>query len=84
MKQRDPDLVTASEIASWGWCPEAWRLHALGHEPENRAAIERGERFHARTATYEGRSRSAITLGWWLFAAALLMAILAFVLLRGR
>ena len=39
--------LTASEIASWAWCPEAWRLEALGAVPENRADIERGERHHA-------------------------------------
>ena len=34
------DVVTASEIASWAWCPEAWRLETLGHEPETRAALD--------------------------------------------
>jgi hypothetical protein len=35
MKQlRDPEIVSASEIASWVWCPEAWRLGAeLGLRP---------------------------------------------------
>jgi hypothetical protein len=80
---RNDDLVSASEIAAWAWCPESWRLDALGHEPENMAAMKRGERFHARTARFEGRSRSAISLGWWLLALALLVAVLAFVLVRG-
>ena len=82
MKRRDDDVVSASEIASWAWCPESWRLQSLGHEPENRAAMIRGEKFHARTAAFEERSRSAISLGWWLLAAALLLAVLAFVLGR--
>src|SRR5262249_7608683 len=41
--KRNDEVVSASEIASWGWCPESWRLSALGAEPENRAAMKRGE-----------------------------------------
>ena len=76
-------MVSASEIASWAWCPESWRLSALGHEPANRAAMKQGEEFHVRKAAFEVRSRSAISVGWWLLAAALLLAALALVLVRG-
>ena len=79
---RNDDVVSASEIASWAWCPESWRLQSLGHEPGNRAAMKRGEKFHARTVAFEERSRSAISLGWWLLATALLLAVLALVLVR--
>ena len=82
MKRHDGDVVSAWEIASWAWCPESWRLQSLGHEPENRAALSRGEEFHARTAVFEVRSRSTISLGGWLLVASLL-AVLAFVLVRG-
>ncbi len=82
MKRTD-EVVSASEIASWAWCPESWRLNSLGQEPENRAAMKRCEEFHARTAVFEVRSRSTISLGWWLLAASLLLAFLAFVLVRG-
>lgn len=77
------DVVSASEIAAWAWCPESWRLAALGHEPGNKAALARGERHHERKAAFEERSRSAISLGWWLLAAALLLAVLALLLVRG-
>jgi hypothetical protein len=80
--KRSDDVVSASEIASWAWCPESWRLESLGAEPSNRADRDRGERFHSRTAAFESRSRSAMALGWWLLAAALLVAALAFVLAR--
>ena len=43
MKQLDDDVVSASEIAQWAWCPESWRLDSLGFEPGNRAALEKGE-----------------------------------------
>jgi hypothetical protein len=77
------EIVSASEIGSWAWCPESWRLESLGAEPENRASLSRGETFHARKAVFEKRSRSAIALGWWLFAVALLVGVLALVLMRG-
>lgn len=77
MNRRNPDLVTASEIASWAWCPESWRLESLGAEPSNRVAMARGETHHARKAVFEERSRSAISLGWCLLLFAALMALLA-------
>ena len=83
MKARDPDVVSASEIASWTWCPESWRLSSLGHEPSNREAMASGERRHEDTAAFEGGSRSAISLGWSLLVAAALLALAA-VLLAGR
>ena len=76
------DVVSASEIGSWAWCPESWRLESLGHEPGTRAALKRGERRHARIAAFEGWSGWAVRVGFWLLAAALLMAALAFLLAR--
>src|SRR4051812_11625191 len=36
MNQRDREVVSASEIAAYAWCPESWRLESgLGVEPEN-------------------------------------------------
>jgi hypothetical protein len=81
----DPDAVSASEIARWAWCPEAWRLdEILGHEPANRADKEKRRGHHEGRASFEARSRSNISLGPWLLAAAGLLALLAlFVLARG-
>lgn len=76
MKRRD-DIVSASEIASWNWCPESWRLDFLGAEPSNRAEMARGEKHHARKAVFEERSRSAISLGCCLLLFAALIALLA-------
>jgi len=83
MSRRDPDVVTASEIAAWAWCPESWRLSSLGHEPENRASLERGQAFHESTAAFEERSRSAISLGWRLLVAAAGLVALAAYLAGG-
>jgi hypothetical protein len=79
---RNNDVVSASEIAAWAWCPESWRLNALGLEPGNRAALKRGERRHARIAAFEGWSRWAMRVGCWILATALLVAALAFLLAR--
>ena len=49
-----------------------------------RPAIKRGEIRHARTAAFEDRPRSALSLGWWLLVAAVLLTVLALVLVRGN
>jgi hypothetical protein len=76
------DIVSASEIASWAWCPESWRLQALGNEPENQADLRRGELHHAQKAFFEKLSRLAILLGWWFIAVAVLVAIAVLALAR--
>jgi Flp pilus assembly protein TadB len=78
--KRNDDVVAASELAAYAWCPESWRLDTLGAEPENRAALQRGERRHARTALFERLSAVAIRVGVWLLVLGLLLAALAFVL----
>lgn len=80
MKSDSTEVVTASEIASWAWCPESWRLEALGAEQGNRTAIRRGDSFHSRLGFAERLTAFATTLGWWLLAAGLLLALLAIVL----
>jgi len=80
MKSRSNDVVSASEIASWVWCPETWRLEALGQEPANEAERARGDTFHARTAAAEIASRRVAVLGRWLLALGLVVAVICFVL----
>jgi hypothetical protein len=77
--KRSDDVVSASDIASWAWCPESWRLDSLGAEPSNRVELARGETHHVQKAAFEERSRSALSLGWCLLFAALvgLVALLA-------
>jgi hypothetical protein len=75
------DVVSASEIASWVYCPEQWRLHSgLGHESENVASLARGERFHEATAAVERSSRRILRLaGILIVVAALLLVVLLLV-----
>lgn len=85
MRRRRDDVVSAAEIAAWARCPESRRLRSLGHESQDRAALERGEAVHARTAAFEPRSRSAMSLGRRLLVgAALLLVTLAPVPVVGR
>lgn len=83
MKGNRTDVVSATEIASWAWCPESWRLEALGEAPGNRDALDRGHNFHTRTARYEVASRRGVRLGRWLLVLALLIAALWVALLVG-
>ena len=66
--KHDNDVVSASEIASWAWCPESWRLESLEVGRDD-AGFSAGRAFHDETAVFEERSRSAISLGWWLLVS---------------
>ena len=66
------DLITATEIATWVYCPEQSRLeHGLGLEPVNRKELAAGERHHSRKAVAERLAGVAITLGRGLVVVAL-------------
>ena len=80
-------IVSASEVASWVYCPEQWRLQSLGHESENVTSLKRGERFHESTAAVERSSRRVLRLAgilivvaenlpavWWRFPVLVLSA----------
>jgi hypothetical protein len=71
-------VVSATEIASFVYCPEQWRLeHGLGNESENTASLSRGEAFHTRSATLEVRTRKASWVGLVLIALAAVVLLLA-------
>ena len=75
--QRPEDLIAASEIASFVYCPEAWRLeYGLGLPAENRAAMDAGTRHHARKAVAERLAGWSIGLGRLAVLAALVLLLL--------
>jgi hypothetical protein len=75
--RRSDDLITASEIACFAWCAEAWRLeYGLGLPAENQAEREAGTRHHARKAAAERVAGLSIHLGQVLVIAALLLLLL--------
>ena len=76
-------MVTASEIAAFVYCPEAWRLeHALGLEPENRAALDVGERHHAGKAVAERVAGGAVAVGRLVAVLAVVVLLLLWVFSR--
>ena len=75
--RRSDDLITASEIASFAYCPEQWRLeYALGLSVGNQAALEAGTWHHARKAAAEREAGWSIRLGQVIIIAALLLLLL--------
>jgi hypothetical protein len=79
------DVVSASEIASFVYCPEQWRLQcALGNEPQNRESLARGKSFHRSTARFDVWSRRLERLGTLLVLLALLAAVVAMRLVGWR
>ncbi len=73
-------IVSASEVASWVYCPEQWRLqHGLGHESENVASLNRGGRFHESTAAVERSSRRILRLAAALIIVAALILVVVLV-----
>ena len=72
-------VVSASEIASFAYCPEQWRLqYGLGHRSENVSTLERGEAFHAKVAAIEVSSRKVFRVSWLLIVVGLVLGLLAF------
>lgn len=86
MAKRHPDdVVSASEIASWALCPEAWRLgQGLGLRPGNEERLQEGELFHARTAAIERHSGTALRVGLVLLALGVVGLGLGLYALVGR
>ena len=71
-----PDVVSASEIASWAWCPEAWRLEAVGEAPADVMPLARGRTLHARMAAADVSTGRAVRVGGWFLAVALLLLLI--------
>ena len=82
---REPSrLISASEVASWAYCPEQWRLsYAQGKipHPKSRAVMRAGERHHAVNTAAERVAARAIRVGNRLVASTLLLLLLVVALL---
>lgn len=66
------EWISATELASYAYCPEAWRLeHGLKLRPGNERARAKGVRVHERWQRVERRS------AWWIRVAVLCLTIAA-------
>ncbi len=65
--------ISASEVASFAYCLEAWRLeHGLVLTPGNQPALAKGVAQHQEWQQVEQRSGSLVRVAMWVFAAAVL------------
>jgi hypothetical protein len=75
--QRSEDLITASEIACFAYCPEQWRLQSgLGRPAENQAALDTGTRHHAVKAAAERVAAWSIRIGLVLVVTAVVVLLI--------
>lgn len=74
---RNPETVTASEIGSFVYCPESWRLNALGLPAANQPERDAGTTDHAGLEAAERFARDHIAAGRFLLILAALMLLLA-------
>jgi hypothetical protein len=72
MEDQPPETVTASEIAEFVFCPEAWRLAQTGAPSANQPIREAGTAYHSGQAAAERVAGGAIAIGRILVAVALL------------
>jgi hypothetical protein len=78
-----PEMVTASEIACFAYCPEQWRLeYGLELLPANRAALDAGKRHHWWKAIAERIAARFIAIGRVLIVAAVLALLLMWLVWR--
>lgn len=71
----DDRLISATEIASWAYCPEQWRLrHGLGYPSGNHKQLAAGVRHHAEKAAAE--MLAGHSLRWGRLLMTLAVAVL--------
>ena len=82
-QKRGSGMVSAQEIACYAYCPEQWRLqYGMGLKPGNRAAMESGNRHHARKAVAERIAGGIVAVGGWLVALAALVLLVLWLVWR--
>ena len=79
---RPLETVTASENADFVFCPEAWRLNALGVPSANQTERDLGTTYHAHKAIAERVAGGSIAFGFGLIIFALLTLTLSWFLSR--
>jgi hypothetical protein len=66
------DLISATEIATWVYCPEQWRLeHGLGLKSGNRRERSAGIAHHTEKAVAERQAGWLLATGRFLISLAI-------------
>jgi hypothetical protein len=75
-RESGSQMITASEIACFAYCPEQWRLeYGLKLAPSNRTALAGGKRHHWWKAIAERIAGGFISIGWALIVAVLVLLL---------
>ncbi len=73
--------ISASEVASFAYCPEAWRLeHGLELTPGNQPARDKGVSEHHKWQEVEQQSSFLVRIAIWLLVGAVLLWLASAVL----
>ena len=76
------DWVTASEIATYAYCQESWRLtHGLKIPPGNMRAFKHGTAKHAAWQKVERFTSGLIRAAWVLASVTLTLLLVRFFLM---
>jgi hypothetical protein len=77
------ELVSATEIACWVYCPEQWRFeYGLKVKPENQPERAAGKRHHAWKSLAERFAGGAIGLGRVLMVLGIVLVLLLWLVRR--
>ena len=68
--------IRASEIGEFLYCRRAWWYRQQGHEPKNRAALEKGTAYHQRHGSRVFLAGALRLIGFLVVLAALVMFFL--------
>ena len=75
-RRKPADLISASEIACFAYCPEQWRLqYGLGLKPHNQKSLAAGTRHHRGKEEAERWAGRLAGAGLLLVAFGLLAAL---------
>jgi hypothetical protein len=82
-KTNPSDMISASEIACFAYCPEQWRLeHGLNLLPANTVALHAGTRHHKQKAVIERAAGRSIGIGWAMVIAAVILLVMLWLIWR--
>ena len=80
MAQKNPNILTASEIAAYHYCAESWRLGHVLRKPHTRVAVERmdyGTKQHEHFQVVEKTTSQTMSTSGLVMIIAFAVVVLA-------